>query len=115
MTPFLVPAVILALGVAASIALSLAVRREARILTRRNARKIDDILIKLDQAAETAGHPTPQARPKTDTSRRLEALRLLRRGETPSHVAAALGIRPAELELLVRVQKLSAAATRRPN
>jgi DNA-binding NarL/FixJ family response regulator len=41
-------------------------------------------------------------------SKRLQALRLLRRGEDIGHVAAALGISRREVELLVRVQEFSA-------
>ncbi len=44
-------------------------------------------------------------------NRRSQALRLLRRGEDIAHVAAALGVPHREVELLVRVQQLSASRT----
>lgn len=39
-------------------------------------------------------------------SKRVHALRMLRRGEDVSHVAAALGVPRKEVELLIRVQTI---------
>jgi hypothetical protein len=42
-------------------------------------------------------------------NKRVHALRMLRRGEEVSHVAAALGVPRGEVELLIRVQSLGKA------
>jgi hypothetical protein len=42
-------------------------------------------------------------------SKRVQAMRMLRRNEDVSHISAALGVTRREVELLIRVQKMSAA------
>jgi hypothetical protein len=39
-------------------------------------------------------------------NRRVHAMRMLRRGEDVSHIAAALGVPRREVELLIRVQSI---------
>lgn len=57
--------------------------------------------------AETAPFPA-LARSGLNLNRRVQAVRLLRRGEDIGHVCAALGVPRREIELLVRVQRLAA-------
>lgn len=61
-------------------------------------------------APEPAIHAPPQIalRSGMNLTKRVQAGRLLRRGEDVSHVAAALGVPRSEIELLIRVQELSA-------
>ena len=47
-------------------------------------------------------------RPGMNLNRRVQALRLLRRGENLEHIAAALGVPLCEIELLVRIEQLTA-------
>lgn len=49
-------------------------------------------------------------RPGMNLNRRVQALRLLRRGEDLGHIASALGVPRCEVELLVRVHRLAIAA-----
>lgn len=60
----------------------------------------------LDQL-ETAG-PTPPAQAKScmNLSRRSQALRLHRRGETPQQIATALGVPKQEIDLLIKVHQI---------
>jgi len=60
--------------------------------------------------APEPGLALPQGVPRSgmNLNKRIQAGRLLRRGEDVSHVAAALGVQRREIELLMRVQKLSA-------
>jgi DNA-binding NarL/FixJ family response regulator len=114
---------LLALGLAAALALFLSVKREIRAQARANRARLDQILRQVNTAPL---HDTPPPAPETaelahlytpphtplrsgmNLSKRLQALRLLRRGEDIGHVAAALGISRREVELLVRVQEFSA-------
>ena len=109
---WLIPFVVLAVALAATVALCLSLRREVRVQTRRQRRRVDRILARLDEAsAPLATRVVPAGpRPGFNRIRRVEALRLLSRGEGAAHVAAALGISPAEVDLLIRVQGISAAA-----
>jgi hypothetical protein len=44
-------------------------------------------------------------------NKRVHAMRMLRRGEDVSHIAAALGVPRKEVELLIRVQTIGRART----
>ena len=74
---WLIPFVVLAVVLAATVALLLSLQRQVRIQTGRQGRRIDQILARLEIA------PTPAlVNPRAGFNRihRVEALRLLRRG-----------------------------------
>jgi hypothetical protein len=48
----------------------------------------------------------PAVRSSFNVHRRAQAMRLLRRGEDVSHIAAVLNVPRKEVELLVRVQRM---------
>jgi hypothetical protein len=114
---------LLALGLAAALALFLSVKREIRAQASANRARLDQILQQVNNVPlNDASPPTPEnaelaqlytpphtpLRSGMNLSRRLQAMRLLRRGEDIGHVSAALGIPRREVELLVRVQEFSA-------
>jgi hypothetical protein len=114
---------LLALGLAAALALFLSVKREIRAQARANRARLDQIVQQLNNVPQNdAPPPAPEntelahpymplhtpLRSGMNLSKRLQAMRLLRRGEDIGHVAAALGVPRREVELLVRVQEFSA-------
>ncbi len=112
MLPNLVYFGLLALGLAAGLSLFLTLKYEVRVRARKDRARMDAMLKRLQDAERPA--PEPPAFPPMllragmNMSKRVQAVRLLRRGEDISHVAAALGVTRREIELLMRVQKLSA-------
>jgi hypothetical protein len=106
---------LLALGLAAALALFVSLKYELRVQANIDRARIDAILKRLHDAesraaAPAAAAPVPEPvllRSGMNLSKRVEAVRLLRRGEDISHVAAALGVTRREVELLMRVEKLS--------
>ncbi len=112
--PALLPCVLIALGLMASLFLFLALKRELRRSVNRSARKLEEIATRLNEAqselpeAAVAVLPAP-VRSGFNVNRRVQAMRMLRRGEDVAHVAAALGVPRREVELLIHVQKLSLA------
>lgn len=119
----LVPYAAVALGLVITLVLFLSVKVEIERTTRRERKRVDEIMERLQAAS-----PTPPAAPEPvfvpiaagaglNINRRTHALRLLRKGQDIAHVSAALGVPRQEIELLVRVQDLIAntqakAATR---
>jgi hypothetical protein len=114
MLPNLVLLGLLALSVAAAMALFLSLKYEVRVQARRDRARLDQILNRLQDAERPApepaqGLPAPVAlRAGMNINKRMQAVRLLRRGEDIGHVAAVLGVTRSEIELLMRVQKISA-------
>jgi hypothetical protein len=119
MLPNLVLLGLLAMGLIAALTLFISLKYEVRGMARKDRARLDAIALRLAAAErpepalrfEAAAAPSPELvmlRPGINRSKRVQAVRLLRRGEDPSHVAAALGVTRREIELLMRVQKLSA-------
>jgi hypothetical protein len=104
---------LLAVGFIATLTLFISVKREIHSAAARHRRQMEDLSKELRELpaiqAEPAFTPTA-ARSGWNISKRVHAMRMLRRHENVSHVAAALGVTPCEVELLIRVQRLSAAA-----
>jgi hypothetical protein len=50
--------------------------------------------------------------PGMNIGKRVQAMRMVRRNQDVSHIAAALGVTRREVELLIRVQRMGAAAIR---
>jgi hypothetical protein len=111
MLPTLVYFGLLALGLTAGLSLFMTLKYEIRVRARKDRARMDAMLKRLQEAERPA--PEPVAFPPMllcagmNMSKRVQAVRLLRRGEDISHVAAALGVTQREIELLLRVQKLS--------
>jgi len=113
MTLSLIPYSLLALGLIATLILFLSVKREIHSTSAQHRRRMEDLSRKLSEVPaiqpEPAFIPTA-ARSGLNISKRVQAMRMLRRNENISHIAAALGVTRREVELLIRVQRLSAAA-----
>lgn len=108
----------LALGLIAALALFLSLKGEVRRQSRTDRARLDELATRVAEAerpAAASGPPVPEPpvneaiplRSGMNLSKRVQAVRLLRRGEDVSHVAAALSVTRREVELLIRVQKLS--------
>lgn len=96
----LLPYLLIAAGLLSTLALFVTVKHEIWGLARRQ---------KTERPA--AGEPAEvfvpaPLRAGLNLSKRVHALRMLRRGEDVSHVAAALGVPRKEVELLIRVQSI---------
>jgi hypothetical protein len=124
MLPNLVVFGLLALGLIAALALFVSLKYEVRLQARKDRVRIEAALQRLQDAAEHSARSPEAARLPDDAaepappefiplrsglnmSKRVQAVRLLRRGEDIGHVAAALGVTRGEIELLMRVQRLS--------
>jgi len=103
----LVPYAAVALGLAVTLVLFLSVKIEMQRNTRRERKRVDDMLGRLKEAspqtAETVFVPVA-LQPGFNINRRVHAARLLRKGEDVGHIASVLGVPRAEVELLARVQ-----------
>lgn len=112
----LVPYAVIALGLTATLALFLSLKMEMRRNTRRERRRVDELLGRLRDASPAAPPETvfvpASGRAGLNINRRTHILRLLRKGEDASHIAAALGVPQKEVELLVRVQEMMNAKSR---
>lgn len=118
MLPNLVVFGLLALGLIAALTLFVTLKFEMRLQARQDRKRFDGMMERLAEAEKSAPAPAPEPVPEPaleapllrsglNMNKRVQALRLLRRGEDVSHVAAALGVTRREIELLIRVQKLS--------
>jgi hypothetical protein len=113
----LVPYLLVAAGSISSLAMFLTLKREIRRLVFRQKLRTEEMLARLDEAeraAQTLVAEEPRFVPAPlraglNLNNRVHAMRMLRRGESMSHVAAALGVPRREVELLVRVQSMGKA------
>jgi hypothetical protein len=122
----LLPYLLTAAGLFSTLALFLAIQRDVRRHAQRYKARIEEMMVRLDiaqQAAELAPRliaqesaPEPatflvpaQPRAGLNLNKRVHAMRMLRRGEEVSHVAAALGVPRREVELMIRVSSLGKA------
>ncbi len=91
--------------------LSLATKKylsELKVL-REQVKQVETRSLRFEEELLARTINSPERRTSFNQTHRAQALRLLRRGEDIGHVAAALGVPRAEIELLVRVQQLNAA------
>lgn len=114
MLPNLISFGLLALGLIAALALFVSLKYEMRVAARKERARTDAALKRLQEAAHPSAPavepPDPEPVPLRsglNMGKRVQAIRLLRRGEDIAHVAAALGVTRREIELLVHVQRLS--------
>lgn len=105
----LLPYVLIALALIGSLSLFLALKSELWTSARRQQRRMDQVTKRLEDASERpmAIIVVPQEiRSGFNYSRRVQALRMARRGDDPSRIAAVLGMTCPEVELLLRVQNM---------
>jgi len=111
-----IPYLLLALGLISSIFLFFTLKLEVQRNARKHRKRIDEMTRRLDQASERAQPEPwtifvpPSLRSGFNLSKRFQAMRMLRRGEDTAHIAAVLGVSQREVELLIRVQGIGAAA-----
>ena len=112
--PFLINYAFLGLTIMATLGLFQSVKREIDARAKRERRKTEEMVERLRAAApppvaETEDAPAPLAppRPGFNLNKRVHAVRMARRGEDISHIAAALGVPRREVELLLRVHAMS--------
>jgi hypothetical protein len=104
----LVLCVLLTLGLVASLSLFLALKREFHAQARKRRERIERLSERLEEASQRELLPpivTTAVRSGFNLNRRVQALRMMRRGEDISHIAAVLGVPRREVELLIRVQQ----------
>lgn len=122
----ILPYVFLAFGLIASLALFFALKREMRYQGTRHRCELEQLTSRLQEFEQNLSNPAPTAsaepavigtpiRSGFNLTHRANAMRLLRRGEDVSHIAAALGVPRKEVELLIRVQRFTAPALRSPS
>jgi hypothetical protein len=103
------PYAAIALGLGTTLLLFFSLKVEFHRASRKERRRIDEVLARLEEArtAEPLAEVSPSiATPPSgiNLNRRVQALRLLSKGEDVGHIAAVLGVPRQEVELLVRVQ-----------
>jgi hypothetical protein len=109
MIPVLIQYVLLALGLMAALSLFLTLKHEIHWYSRKQRKRLEEIaryVHEVDQRRPEAILVPIAPRSGFNISRRVHAMRMLRRGEDTSHVAAALGMPCQEVELLIRVQAI---------
>ena len=113
MQPIL-PYLELALALIGSLLLFFSLKHELHAQSRKQRQKLDGLAACLKAAAEQEAPlgpvgplPVPLLNPGFNLNRRVQAMRMLRRGEDASHIAAALGVPDKEVELLIRVQRIA--------
>jgi hypothetical protein len=106
----LLPYMLIAAGLFSTLALFLALKRELRLHAQRSRTRIEEMATRLKDAERppVAEIPVPW-RAGLNLNTRVHALRMMRRGEDISHIAAALGVPRREVELMIRVQKIGKA------
>jgi hypothetical protein len=117
---------LLALGLIGSVCLSLGAQRAIQRQGRKHRKAVDELAGRIaassaplhlraqqEQTPELVSNRSANSgvRPMLNLNQRVQALRLLRRGQDIGHVSAVLGMTRKEIELLLRVQELSAART----
>jgi len=108
---------LLAAGLIGALALFLSLKREIQRNAARHGRRLEEMAARVSQfqnpAPEPVYIPAPPARSGLNLSKRVQALRMVRRNEDVSTIAAALGVTRKEVELLVRVQMMGREAAAR--
>ncbi len=109
----LMPYALTTAGLVSTIALFLTLKREVRRQAERQRTRIEEMLVRLDDAdrSEPIVQPVTEFVPAPmraglNLNKRVHAMRMLRRGEDVAHIAAALGVPRREVELLIRVQSM---------
>jgi predicted component of type VI protein secretion system len=111
MTQTLILYSLLASGLAACLTLFWSVKREVHAYARKNRNRMDELSRTLHAPASEPEPIYVLAPPRSslNISKRVQAMRMVRRNENVSHIAAALGVTRREVELLIRVQQIKPA------
>jgi hypothetical protein len=100
---------LLAVSLAASLTLFWSIKREMHTQALKNRKRMDQLLRTLEAPVKTLEPvyiPVMTPRSGLNISTRVQAMRMVRRNEDVSHIAAALGVTRREVELLIRVQQM---------
>ena len=110
-----------ALAFAVCIYLFLSVRRDVHVLESRYLRRGEDLRNQLNELAEELKtvrqelevreqrqDPAAAVARTLGSGTRIQALRMIKHGQGPEHISAALGLPRNEVELLIKVQRLIA-------
>ena len=107
--PYVIPYVLLALSLIASLLLFLSLKRELHAQNQKNSQKIEELAGHFQATGKAVPEDArPAPRSGFNLNRRVQAMRMLRKGEAAAHVAAALGVPHEEVELLIRVERMAA-------
>jgi hypothetical protein len=112
----LIPYILLSLSLIANLVGFLVLVHQMQSMNSRQQRSLEQKLEELSRKlsvtparqAEPAFVPPP-VRSGLNIEKRLQAVRMFRRNEDISHIAAAIGVARKEVELLIRVHKLTTA------
>ena len=127
-TSFLIGYALLAAALLAGLYLFFTLKRDIQMAAGKQEQRVQAIADRLRQAEEpllleagtvdsgaaAMAYPSypSSVRAGFNLNKRVQAMRLLRRGEDISHIAAVLAVPRKEVELLIRVQQMTALAPR---
>ena len=113
------PYILIAAGLLSTLALFATLKREILRYATGDKKRLEVMMARLIEAervpqpvaiAEPALTPVPAPmHGGLNLSKRVHAMRMLRRGEDVAHIAAALGVPRREVELMIRVQSIGKA------
>ena len=108
---------LLSAGLISALALFVSVKREIQVNAAKNRKRLEEMAARVSEFQNQAPEPVyvPVAAPRSglNLNKRVQAMRMVRRNEDVSTIAAALGVTRKEVELLVRVQTISRDAVAR--
>jgi len=116
MMHLLFPYILSALGLIGCLFLFFSLKVELQRNARKNRKRVEEVAMQISLASQRPEpEPAPilsssHVRPGFNLSKRFQALRMLRRGQDLAHVSAALGVSQSEVELLIRVHRISSAS-----
>jgi hypothetical protein len=109
MIPSLISYVAMAVVFATTLLLFLSSKREMRTHVVRERKRLEALLGAMAPQLEPVYIPVTM-RSGLNVNNRIQALRMLRRGESAAHAAAVLGVAACEIELLYRVEAIVSKA-----
>ncbi len=118
MFPLLAPYMFVALGLCSTLWMFITLKAEFQTGMRKQRRRTEEVAARLNETWQLKPAPevvvvAPSAlHSGLNINRRVQAIRMMRRGDDVSHVAAVLGVTRQEVELLVRVQAAVKAASK---
>jgi hypothetical protein len=111
----LIPYIFITLGLLGNLALFFSVKRELHTDIVKSRKRMQEFTDQLDAANARAMEIVylPAApRAGLNVSKRVQAIRMLRRNQEVSHIAAALGVTRKEVELLIHVHRVTQAKSK---